>query len=68
MFGIFLIIIGGVFLLIFAGLVEAYVSHSLLPKPFKIIFGIGSGIAMYSYLGFSGRPAATGRANVKAEL
>jgi uncharacterized membrane protein SpoIIM required for sporulation len=61
------LIIGGVFLLIFAGLVEAYVSHSLLPKPFKIIFGIGSGIAMYSYLGFAGRNTESGRPNARAE-
>src|SRR5258708_541439 len=51
----FQIIIGGVFLLIFAGLVEAFVSHSLLPKPFKIIFGIASGIAMFAYLGMAGK-------------
>jgi uncharacterized membrane protein SpoIIM required for sporulation len=55
------LIIGGVFLLIFAGLVEAYVSHSLLPKPFKIVFGIASGIAMYSYLWLSGREQNTGQ-------
>lgn len=49
------LIIGGVFLLIFAGLVEGFISHSLLPKPLKITFGVASGIALYSYLLLSGR-------------
>ena len=49
------LVIGGVFMLIFAGMVEAFVSHSLLPKPLKIAFGIASGIAMFSYLGLAGR-------------
>ena len=52
------LIIGGVFLLIFAGLVEGFISHSTLPKPLKIAFGLGSGIALYSYLLFSGRQSA----------
>jgi uncharacterized membrane protein SpoIIM required for sporulation len=49
------LIIGGVFLLIFAGLVEAFISHSLLPKAFKVTFGIISGIALYAYLFLAGR-------------
>ena len=49
------LIIGGVFLLIFAGLVEGFISHSLLPKPLKIVFGISSGIALYGYLFLAGR-------------
>lgn len=49
------LIMGGVALLIFAGLVEGFISHSLLPKPVKILFGISSGIALYSYLYLSGR-------------
>jgi uncharacterized membrane protein SpoIIM required for sporulation len=52
------LIIGGVFLLIFCGLVEGFVSHSLIPKPMKITFGIASGIALYGYLFFCGRNLA----------
>ncbi len=55
------LIIGGCFLLIFAGLVEGFISHSLLPKPLKITFGIASGIALYGYLFLSGR--STNRAS-----
>src|SRR5205085_7451576 len=53
------LIVGGCFLLIFAGLVEGFLSHSLLPKPFKITFGIASGIALYSYLLLAGREQGT---------
>jgi uncharacterized membrane protein SpoIIM required for sporulation len=53
------LIIGGVFLLIFAGLVEGFISHSLLPKPLKITFGAASGIALYGYLFLAGRTRAT---------
>ena len=49
------LVIGGVFLLIFAGLVEGFISHSTLPKPLKITFGIASGVALYSYLLLAGR-------------
>jgi|SRR5579862_5614917 len=49
------LVIGGAFLLIFAGLVEGFVSHSLLPKPLKLGFGIASGLALYSYLFMAGR-------------
>jgi uncharacterized membrane protein SpoIIM required for sporulation len=49
------LVIGGVFLLIFAGLVEGFLSHSLLAKPVKIGFGLASGVALYSYLFFVGR-------------
>ena len=48
------ILSGIVVMLIFAGLVEGFISHSLLPKPLKIIFGITSGIALYLYLYRSG--------------
>lgn len=49
------LVIGGAFLLIFAGLVEGFVSHSVLPKPLKIGFGVASGVALYSYLFLAGR-------------
>lgn len=49
------LIIGGIVMLIFAGLVEAFLSHSLLPAPLKVIFGIASGLALYSYLFLAGR-------------
>ncbi len=49
------LIIGGIFLLIFAGLVEAFISHSLLNRNFKIVFGTASGVALYSYLFLAGR-------------
>jgi uncharacterized membrane protein SpoIIM required for sporulation len=49
------LILGGIFLLIFAGLVEGFLSHSLLPKSFKIAFGVVSGIALYAYLFLAGR-------------
>jgi uncharacterized membrane protein SpoIIM required for sporulation len=58
------LIIGGVFLLIFAGLVEGFLSHSMLAKPVKIGFGLASGIALYGYLFFVGRK----NDGVKAEL
>jgi uncharacterized membrane protein SpoIIM required for sporulation len=49
------LVIGGAFLLIFAGLVEGFISHSQSPKPLKIAFGIASGVALYSYLFYAGR-------------
>jgi uncharacterized membrane protein SpoIIM required for sporulation len=55
------LIIGGCFLLIFAGLVEGFISHSLLPKPLKVSFGILSGFALYGYLFLSGRKEMSNR-------
>lgn len=49
------LVIGCVFLLVFAGLVEAYLSHSMLPKTLKIVFGAASGAALYAYLFLAGR-------------
>lgn len=49
------LVIGVVFLLIFAGLVEAFLSHSLLSRSFKVTFGIASGVALYAYLFFTAR-------------
>jgi len=49
------LILGGIAMLVFAGLVEAFLSHSLLPKPFKVAFGIASGLALYAWLLLAGR-------------
>jgi uncharacterized membrane protein SpoIIM required for sporulation len=49
------LIVGTICLFIFAGFVEAFVSHSLLPKPLKIGFGALSGVALYAYLFRAGR-------------
>jgi uncharacterized membrane protein SpoIIM required for sporulation len=49
------LVIGGVFLLIFAGLVEGFISHSLLPKPVKVLFGITTAVALFPYLFLAGR-------------
>ncbi|MGC8668983.1 MAG: stage II sporulation protein M [Chthonomonadales bacterium] len=50
------LVVGCVFLLVFAGVVEAYLSHSLLPRAVKIVFGIASGGALYAYLFLAGQP------------
>ncbi len=42
-------------MLIFAGFTEAFVSHSLLPKPMKIAYGVTSGVILYIYLFRAGR-------------
>jgi uncharacterized membrane protein SpoIIM required for sporulation len=44
------LVLGVIALLIFAALVEAFVSHSLLPKPLKLTFGAASGVVLYAYL------------------
>lgn len=49
------LVIGGIFLLIFAGLVEGFISHSLLPKPIKILFGVTSAAVLFPYLFLAGR-------------
>lgn len=54
------LVVGGVLLLIFAGLVEAFLSPSRLPASLKVTFGITSGVALYAYLFRSGRPEPTG--------
>jgi uncharacterized membrane protein SpoIIM required for sporulation len=51
------LVIGTILLLLFAGFVEAFISHSALPRGLKVAFGITSGIALYSYLSLSGRNA-----------
>lgn len=59
------LVIGGIAMLIFAGLVEAFISHSLLPRPMKIGFGIASGIALYGYLLLAGREQLPAPATAK---
>ncbi|MCC6731197.1 MAG: stage II sporulation protein M [Chthonomonadales bacterium] len=49
------LILGGIALLIFAGVVEAFISHSAMPRAAKIAFGLASGVALYGYLFASGR-------------
>jgi uncharacterized membrane protein SpoIIM required for sporulation len=54
------LVLGVIVLLMFAALVEAFVSHSLLPKPLKITFGVASGVVLYAYLFLAGRDTARG--------
>ena len=52
------IVVGCAFLLVIAGTIEGSLSPSSLPPAFKIATGIGTGIAMYSYLFLAGNRAA----------
>lgn len=54
------LLIGGVVLLIFAGITEGFFSHSPLPAWLKLAVGIGSGLALYIYLFRAGRDVSTG--------
>jgi uncharacterized membrane protein SpoIIM required for sporulation len=56
------LVIGGIFLLIFAGLVEGFISHSLLPKSVKTLFGIATAAVLFSYLFLAGREKDTAQA------
>jgi uncharacterized membrane protein SpoIIM required for sporulation len=49
------IVIGCACLLVIAGTIEGFLSPSNLPAAFKFATGIGTGIAMYSYLFLAGR-------------
>ncbi len=49
------IVVGCVFLLVIAGIIEGFLSPSDLPPPVKFGTGILTGIAMYSYLFLVGR-------------
>lgn len=42
-------------LLIFAGLIEGFISPSHLPWPIKLAIGVSTGVALYSYLLLAGR-------------
>ena len=54
------------FVLVGAGLLEAFVSPSDLPAPAKIGLGLATGIALYAYLLLAGR-RANPRANPMAD-
>jgi hypothetical protein len=49
------LLVGGVPLLVMAGVLEAFVSPSGLPVAAKALTGLGTGIALYSYLLLAGR-------------
>ena len=49
------IVIGCACFLVVAGIIEGFLSPSGLPASVKIATGVGTGIAMYSYLFFAGR-------------
>lgn len=49
------LVIGGIALLLFAGLVEGFVSHSMLPAGLKLTIGAASGVLLYAYLFAAGR-------------
>lgn len=52
------LVLGVVFMLIFCGIVEAFISPSTLPAWFKLTFGAITGVAFYAYLFLAGREAA----------
>lgn len=49
------LVLGTITLLIFAGFVEAFISHSAMPAAWKYLVAAGSAVALFSYLGLSGR-------------
>ncbi len=49
------IVIGCAVFLVFAGIIEGFLSPSDVPPLVKIATGVGTGLAMYSYLTFAGR-------------
>ncbi len=49
------IVVGCAFFLVIAGIIEGFLSPSAMPPIVKILTGIGTGLAMYSYLFFAGR-------------
>ncbi len=49
------IVIGCAFFLVIAGTIEGFLSPSDMPAAVKIATGVGTGIAMYSYLFLAGR-------------
>jgi uncharacterized membrane protein SpoIIM required for sporulation len=50
------IVIGCAFFLVIAGLIEGFLSPANLPAWVKVATGVGTGLAMYSYLLFAGMP------------
>lgn len=49
------IVVGCACFLVIAGIIEGFLSPSDLPPAVKVATGVGTGIAMYSYLFFAGR-------------
>ena len=49
------IVIGCAVFLVFAGIIEGFLSPSDVPPLVKVATGVGTGLAMYSYLTFAGR-------------
>jgi uncharacterized membrane protein SpoIIM required for sporulation len=49
------IVVGCACFLVIAGIIEGFLSPSELPAVVKIVTGVGTGLAMYSYLLFAGR-------------
>lgn len=49
------IVIGCAVFLVFAGIIEGFLSPSDVPPLVKVATGVGTGLAMYSYLFFAGR-------------
>jgi uncharacterized membrane protein SpoIIM required for sporulation len=49
------IVIGCAFFLVIAGIIEGFLSPSDLPPIVKVATGVGTGIALYTYLIFAGR-------------
>lgn len=49
------IVVGCAFFLVIAGIIEGFLSPSALPPIVKILTGVSTGLAMYSYLFFAGR-------------
>jgi len=55
------IVIGCACFLVVAGTIEGFLSPSDLPPLVKVATGVGTGLAMYSYLFFAGRGAGSGQ-------
>ncbi len=51
------IVVGCAFFLVIAGIIEGFISPSDLLASVKVAFGVGTGLAMYSYLLFAGSRA-----------
>jgi uncharacterized membrane protein SpoIIM required for sporulation len=49
------IVVGCAFFLVIAGIIEGFLSPSSMPPIIKILTGVSTGLAMYSYLFFAGR-------------
>jgi uncharacterized membrane protein SpoIIM required for sporulation len=59
------IVIGCACFLVIAGMIEGFLSPSNLPAAVKIATGLGTGLAMYTYLFAAGRSPAKGQSGVQ---